>query len=54
MAVLIATLAGALLGWLFAARRGAARLDRWHHAGVGAVIFCALSILAVVVFSRMG
>lgn len=48
-----AIIAGFVIGWIRASRRGGNRLDRLQYAGVHAIIFAILGLFATIIIQRM-
>ena len=53
MAVPVAVVIGALVGLLYARRKGGTNFDQAHHAAVGAIICGTLAVLVLIVIARM-
>ncbi len=53
MIFIAAIIAGAIIGWTRAARRGGNRLDRLQYAIAHAIFFAILGLFATIVYYRM-
>ncbi|GAB4386901.1 hypothetical protein [Albidovulum sp.] len=53
MIFFLATVAGAVLGWIRAKRRGGNRLDRLQYAASHAIAFAILGLFATILYHRI-
>ena len=53
MIVIAGLLIGAVIGWMRAGRRGGNRLDRLQYAGVHAILFAVVGMIATIGIDRM-